>query len=174
MGMSQIALDRHAAVLSQQQRVRRRQCENAFKHCARLRDIAESQIRVDRWDIARARHPRALEDRLHFRSKNKAAVALMIVKRLLAATVTRKKCVAGAGIVQREGKHSIELLHAVPSPFFVGVNDDFGIRACAKNVSFLHQLVVKLDVVVDFSVEANCQGAILVVYGLRSSIQIDD
>jgi hypothetical protein len=41
-------------------------------------------------------------------------------------------------------------------------------------VSLLNQLVVKLDVIVDFSVEANCQGAVLIVDRLRPSFEVDD
>ena len=59
----------------------------------------------------------------------------MIVERLLAAAVTRKN-VRRCAIVQREGKHAIELLRRSPSPLLVGVDDDLGIGPRAEVVAF--------------------------------------
>ena len=158
----------------QEQRVRCRKREYAFKHGARLGHVAQGQIGVNRGNIAGAGNPRTFKNRFHFRSKDKAAFAFMIVERLLPAPVAGEERFPRAGVVQRESKHSVELFHAVPSPFFVGVNDHFGIRPCSKAVPLPDQLFVQLDIVVDFPVEANGQRAILVVDGLPAALEVDD
>ena len=76
--------------------------------------------------------------------------------------------------MQRKGKHSVELLDTFPSPFLIRVDDHFGVRARAEGVTSLHQLVVKLDVVVNLAVETYRHRAVFVVDRLRSSLEIDD
>ncbi len=98
----------------------------------------------------------------------------MIVERLLTTAIPAKECLASARIVQRKREHPVELLHAIFSPFLIGVNDNFSVRARAEGMSLLDELIVKFDVIIDLSVETNRQGTVLIVDRLPSPIQVDD
>ena len=58
-------------------------------------------------------------------------------------------------VVQREGPHPIELVHAVAPPLEVGRQYDFGVAFASEAISFARQRVADLVEIEDFSVECH-------------------
>jgi hypothetical protein len=66
------------------------------------------------------------------------------------------------------------MLKAVESVFLVGMNDDFRIGICAKNVSERFQGSPKFWKVIDFSVKNNPDAFIFVTKGLFAGYKVND
>ncbi len=66
-------------------------------------------------------------DGLELRGEQKRIAKVGIVKRLDAHAIARDEEAAAGRIPQREGKHPLELVHALRAEFFVRVDDHFRI-----------------------------------------------
>ncbi len=66
------------------------------------------------------------------------------------------------------------MLEAAFAPFFVTVDDDFGVRASAKVVTASFECRAQLREVVDFAVVDDPDAPVLVVDGLPAAAEVDD
>src|ERR1700680_278070 len=66
------------------------------------------------------------------------------------------------------------MMHAVIPVFFIEMNDDFGVAPSRKVVPSCPQLLAQLDEVVDFAVQYNPDGTVLVAHRLLARCKIDD
>jgi hypothetical protein len=66
------------------------------------------------------------------------------------------------------------VIHAALSLFFEEVQDHLGVALAAKPVALGFEVAAKLPVVVDFSVEDDLEGVILIGHGLSPPGEIDD
>ena len=81
---------------------------------------------------------------------------------------------AAASIPDGEGKHAAEFAHALLAPFFIGVNDDFGVRIGAKRVAAFLEGLAQLPEVVDFTVENDSDISGFIEYGLVAAGKVND
>ena len=79
-----------------------------------------------------------------------------------------------SSIPQREGKHAVEMLDAVLSPFFIAVNDNFSITECVKAMATSLELQAQLPKIIDLAIQDNAEVARFVVNGLMASREIND
>ena len=107
-----------------------------------------------RWNAA------AGEQRAHFGGEKQASAAQRVIERLDAETVAREKHSgrrAAAALRHLDHRRSANmprsLLDGLFAPLFVGVDDYFGIRACAEDVALGLQLAAQFAEIVDFAVE---------------------
>jgi len=72
------------------------------------------------------------------------------------------------------GEHAAEPRDRVLAPLLIGVHDDFGVAVGSEPMTALLQLDAQRREVVDFPVEADPHGAVLIRQRLRPGRQIDD
>ena len=115
---------------------RRRQLLDAAEHRQRRRDIAQGEVGAERVVVDGAVHLRHGQERLDLGAEHQVAAQLRVVERLDAQAVAREDQLLDAVVPDGEGEHAAELLGAVGAPFFVGVDDDFGVgvgtEACGR------------------------------------------
>ena len=66
------------------------------------------------------------------------------------------------------------MIKYVVTPLFVAVNNDLGIRPCSKYVPESFQLTLEFGEIIDFTVEDNPDGFLLVGHGLVTALKVDD
>jgi hypothetical protein len=98
----------------------------------------------------------------------------VVVERLLARPITRQKQLAPAHVVQGKSKHPIKSFQKVGAVLLIGMHQDLGIAPGGEVVASGPQLVGELEIVVNLTVEAYGDCAVLVEYGLISARHIDD
>lgn len=98
----------------------------------------------------------------------------LVVKRLNPQPVARYKEVLTAGVPDGEGKHALEMLHAVRPVFFVKMNDRFRVALSAVLMTERSQLLAQDGMVVDFTIENDPDSTVFVAKGLVSGREIHD
>jgi hypothetical protein len=73
-----------------------------------------------------------------------------------------------------EGEHSTEMLGRLVAVLLVQMDDDFGIGVGGERVSPANQVLPKLAIVVDLTIEHDGDGPILIVDRLVAPFEIDD
>ena len=160
--------------------VARRKLEDIAKECHRGRRHDEREVVPESGEVHFGRYLGMREQRADLRRKQPfPGGRLREVERLDAHAVTHevKQWPAIAGIVDPGGKHAAELLEAVQAPFFVGMQQHFGVRVIGLPLVFSdrRQFQPELGVVVDLAVERDSHGSRGVQHRLRGGVrQIDD
>ena len=93
-------------------------------------------------------------------------VLYRIIKWFNAKTVPGQKEAVLPSIVDSKDKDAPKPGHHLLSVFLVKVDQHFGIRGAAEDVTLAFQTRPQILVIVDFSVEDNVEPAILVGHGL--------
>ncbi len=157
------------------QRMARRQLEHALEDGARLGDVAEREVFLDRARIDLAAHARMHEQRLQLRAEEHQAIGQhRVVQRLHAEAIAGHEQRARVPVVEREREHAAETLHALFAPRFPRVHDHFGVALRVEHVPERFELRNELLVVVDLAVEYDDDRAVLVVERLLAGGDIDD
>ena len=161
------ALDQHALA--------RAELARALEDCARLGDVAEGEVFLDRARIEAAIQLRVRHQHLQFGTEQQRAVVEQAVEqRLDAHAVARHEQRALRAVVHGKRKHAAKAMHAVLAPGPPGVHDHLGIAAGAEAVAqrfeFRHQLLE----VVDLAVEHHRDAAVLVEHRLLAAGDVDD
>ena len=161
-----------------------RKRKHAFDQSGRFGDRTEQKIGFERIRRHARRDASAGDQRPDFGGKQKRSIRVRVIQRLDPQPVARKenarasrrvsRCAGGTSIPYGEGKHAAEFAHALFAPFFVGVDDDFGVRVRAKRVPASFERLAQLPEVVDFTVEDNSDIACFVEYGLVSAGKVND
>ena len=73
-----------------------------------------------------------------------------------------------------QAEHAVEAIEYLVAPLLVSVDDDFGVRVGAENVTVPLQFAPELGEVIDFAVENHPHGFFLVRHGLVPAAEIDD
>src|SRR6185369_10179789 len=92
------------------------------------------------------------EDRFYFRGKDEHSVLAIPVERFHAIAVARQKQSLLFSIEDRKSKHPVKVIDALLAPFFISVNDDFGVGARVKVIAQRFQLDAQFGKVVDLAV----------------------
>ena len=95
------------------------------------------------------------EQRLDLRGEQEIAVVKRVVERLDAELVAGAEQGLAVLVPDREGKHADEMLDAILTPFAPGGEDRLGIAAAPERIA--GQLVLQLEIIVDFAVEGEPQ-----------------
>src|SRR6187431_3214878 len=98
-----------------------------------------------------------------------------VKQRLLAKPVARQKKPGLRLVPDREREHAVEAERQLGAPLFVAMDEDFRIRVIrVKAMTAVFQQSPQFDVVVDFAVEDDADGLILVPHWLCATADIDD
>src|SRR5262245_45501202 len=97
-----------------------------------------------------------------------------IDERLLAESVAPKDETATIGVPDRDGKHSVEVREAFGPFVLVEMDDRFGVAIGAKLVAGAFEPATEVEVVIDFAVEDEPNGAVFVRHRLASGDEVDD
>ena len=133
----------------------------------------EQQVSSDALQAQCHGHVGVLEERAQLGSEHEGVRAGIVVERLLAHAVAGQKEVLAGAIPEREGEHPVEVTDALRPRLLVGVHDHFGVRARAESVSAPLEPVAQGGEVVNFSVQHDPDGPILVRDRLLPAGQID-
>src|SRR5439155_7045897 len=113
-------------------------------------------------------------DPLDLRTDQDFLFSFAIKERLNSAAVSRSQKPAIAGIPYNKGEFSIEPMDKIHTMLLVEMNDDFGVRMGAETMALIDQFFSQLFVVVNFTIESDADGAVLVVERLVSLLEVDD
>ena len=170
-----VAFDGNAAVGLAMQVMGGAEFLDAFKHRLRLGDISEAEIGIDGGDVGRGADMLTLQERLRFARKEQPSVGAVPVERLLSGTVPGDEIFLPAFVAQTEGKHAIEFRqHSLDAPLLVAVEDGFGITVRGEAVAEGLEFDAQFLVVVNFAIENDRAGAVLIVDRLPAPAEVDD
>ena len=80
---------------------------------------------------------------------------MVVIKWLLPDPVAREEKAVARLVPDGDGKHAIESLQAIRSPFLVGMKDNFRVALRAKNVTLGFQLRTQVAEIVQLAVKDN-------------------
>lgn len=170
-----VALDGEAAVAGEFHPVGGGEHFDALEHGGGFGDIAEAEVGVDGAGTAAGRDVTALEDAFGFAREEKPSVLVMVIERFLAAAVAGEEGGPAAFVAQAEGEHAIEPGEQTgEAPLFVAVDEGFGIAGGAERVAEGGQFRLQFPVIVDFAIEDDGDGLVLVEDGLPATGEVDD
>lgn len=109
-----------------------------------------------------------------FRGEDERARGERIVERLDADAVSSEKERASALVPDGEREHATQFFDAAFAEVFIEVDDDFGVGAGFERMAALEEVFAKVPEVVDFAVEDNPDGAVLVGKRLVTAFEVDD
>ena len=147
-----IRLPRHPALLDREM-MSRQQLVDAFEQGFVAGQIIEREKFPDARQIDFARHSGVRNDRLQFGGKIKRPAGLAKIERLDAHPVTRRKQPPLFRVPNRKGKHPSQMTNTLRAEFFVGMNDDFGVRLRAEDVAPGDELFAQCLKIVNLAVE---------------------
>ncbi len=108
-------------------------------------------------------------------AKRSVPLELGEVERLDAEAVANQRQPAAVALVEREGEHAVEALHAARPPFRPGLDDHLGVAGGREAVALGLELGAELGIIVDAAVEGDGQPQLGVDEGLRRGFgQVDD
>ena len=165
----------HRVAAPDRQAVAGRQLQRLLEDRARLRDIAEREVLLDRVRIDVARQPAMGQQGLQFGPEEQVAVVQQReVHRLDAQAVARHEEGLAVAVPQRKGEHAAQSLHAVFAPGLPGVHDDFGVALGVEHMAQRLQLRNQRLEVVDLAVEDDDHRPVFVEQGLLPGGHVDD
>jgi hypothetical protein len=103
-----------------------------------------------------------------------AVLGQRVVQRLHAQAVAGHEKAVAAAVVNHEGEHAAQVVHAILAPVLPGAHDGFGIALGAEHVAVAAQFVHQLQVVVDLAVEHQRHRLVVVEDGLLAGRDVDD
>ena len=113
------------------------------------------------------------QQRLDLRGEEQASKVPREIERLDAHAIAGAEQASTASVPQGEGEHTVEMLQAIHPPTRISGQQDFRVRLAAIGV--VRQLTAQLEVVVDFAVEDQLQGAVVARHGLTAVLaEVDD
>src|SRR5262245_8590732 len=155
--------------------MRGRQFMNAFERGLRRRNVAVTQIGVDRQRINIARDIFVRQYPLQLRGEKKPVAEPGVKERLFTYPVAGQEQPSPLPIPDSEGEHPAQPGQTIDAPLLVCVDDRFRVSAGAEIVSEALKLPAQLLKVVDFAVERDLNAAIRVRHRLASRFgQIND
>src|SRR5882672_2189646 len=158
--------------------------KHAFDEGGRLGNRAKQKIRFQRirrhaWRNAATGHQRA-----NFGGKQESPVGVRIVEWLDPQAVARDEnsrvacgipgSAASSSVPNGEGEHPAEFTDALVAPFFVGMDDDFGVGMRAKRVAAPFERAAQLLVIVNLAVEDDRDVVCFVEEGLVAAGKVND
>ena len=152
-----------------------RKLEDLRKSGQARRHVAQREVEIERLFIELIRHAGIAEERLHLRTKRKPISAEMIIERLLAQAVAREQEPPARRIPDDKGEHAAQPLGQRIAPLFVAVDQHLGVALAAEEMALGDQLGAEIEVIVDFAIEGDVNGAVLVAHRLRAEgREVDD
>ena len=96
------------------------------------------------------------------------------MKRLFSYSVSRQQQRLLARVPESEGKHAVQQAYTGRAEFFIGMNQNLGIRPGVKLVAPLLKIVPQGSEVVDFPIKDYPHRTIFIVNGLMTGDEIDN
>jgi hypothetical protein len=96
------------------------------------------------------------------------------MQRLFPQTVSSDQHLLAALVVQGEGKHTSQLVDTITAHFLIQMGNHLGVGVGREPMAPAPELGTELRKVVNFPIEYNPDGSILVKHWLVASSQIDD
>ena len=144
------------------------------KMVSRRGNVAVGEVVVDGLGIGRAGDGRVLQQGLQLRGKDEDCGRVGVVERLLADPVAGQQQGPARTVPEGKGEHAPEMLDAVGPILFVGVEDDLGVAVGCEAVPLGLEAGAEFLEVVDFAVEGDPDGLVLVGHGLPAAVKVDD
>ena len=139
------------------------------------RDVVEGQVEPEGLPVDPLLDGGVLQDRLDFRGEEEGAAVMPPDEGLDADSVAAQDERVHPLVPDGKGKHAGEPARALDPLLLVEVDDDLAVRVRAETVAAVFQLLAKLRVVVDLSVENEPDRPVLVGHGLAARLgEIDD
>ena len=136
--------------------------------------ILERKIGVERTLIKALFKIRVLQNALDLGGVDKVVADLRVVQRLDAECVARQEQRFFLDIVNRKGEHTAQTRQHLFLPLLKAVDQHLAVGFGRKRVTLCLQRLAQLLVVVDFTVECENHGLVLVEDRLVACIQVDD
>src|SRR5215216_369148 len=153
----------------------RRKLVYVAKDRQRIRNIAEREIRVERFEVDFPFHVRVLQERLDLGTEHERAAGRDgVVKRFLSNAVARDEHFALFLVPDCEGKHAAQVLHASRAVLFIAMNDRFRIGVGLECVTVFFEIGSQLLEVIDFAVEDDRDCAVFAGDRLSATREIND
>jgi len=89
-----------------------------------------------------------------------------IEQRFLSRAIARQKHAVSGTVVERDGKHAVEVLQAVLAPFAIRLQYDFRVAGASEAVAALFQLAAQILVIVNLPIEDDLILIAVVRHGL--------
>ena len=89
-----------------------------------------------------------------------------IKERLFSSTIARQKNRLLPRVVKRKGKHTIQMLKAIGSPFTIGTKNHLSIRVRAELSPQVCQFPAQFREVIDLTIKNNSERPRRIVHGL--------
>ena len=124
--------------------------------------------------VALAADPREREETFQLGGKGEARAVAGVVERLLAEVVAREEQAVLPRVEEGEGEHAAQFSKHGVAVLFVQMHEDFGVALRAKNMACGEEVAAEFEVVVDFAVEDDADGFVLVPDGLPAAFEIND
>src|SRR5574337_632903 len=141
------------------------------EHLLGARDVARAQHLGQRRLVGARLDQPACENRLDLRSEQQQVAGARPVERFDAQSIAHEQQPPLRRVPQCEREHAAQPVHTAVAPLLVGVNDRLGIRARRVRVPVPFERATNLRVVVDFAVERDPDGAVLVGERLMARAQ---
>src|SRR5687767_4583607 len=153
----------------------RRQLVYAAKDRQRIGNVAEREIRVDRFQADLGLHVRMFEQRLDLRAENERPAGRDgVVERFFPDAIARYVNFAPLVVPDRERKHSAQVVRASWSILLVSMNDRFRVGIGFESVTAFFEFGSEFLKVVDLAVENDRYRTIFAGDRLGAAGQIDD
>src|SRR4029078_6445792 len=108
------------------------------------------------------------------RAEDQLSIYLSVKERFFANTISSEEQFLCSLIPNSECKHSAKIFWTIGTVLIIGMNDRFGIAVGVEGVAQLREFFAKLKVVVNLAVENDPGTAIVIVYRLLATFQVDD
>src|ERR1041385_5739049 len=153
----------------------RRQLVYVLKDRERIGNVAEREIRVERFEVDLALHVRVLKQRLDLGAENERAAGRdRVVNGLLADAIARDEDLALFVVPDRERKHTAQVVYASRAILFVSVNDCFGVGVGLERVAAFFEFGSQLLETINLAVEDDGDRAVFAGNRLLAAREIDD
>src|SRR2546427_171018 len=151
-----------------------RQLFDSFQEAQWCRYVTKRKILFESGVIQTPRNPLYLKNGLQFRSKEKPARFAADKKRFFADAVTPEDQSFEFRIPDREAEHPAKALEKLEAFFFIEMDDDFSVGACAEGMALCFHLVPQRLEVVDLTVENDPDAIVLIADGLVATGDVND
>src|ERR1043165_2802721 len=121
------------------------------------------------------RHIPFRKNRFDFRSEEKSLAVGVIVQRLFADAVSGQKQGPRSAVPDGKGEHAAQAGQAIATVFFIRVNDRFRVAGRFELMAPGFQILPQLLEVINFAVESNPYGSVLIAHRLAGfGAKVDD
>ena len=147
---------------------------NVLEHGLRIVHVLEAQVLGQHLLVHGLVELGVRQHALDFRRVHEAFALLLVVERLNAEDIAGQNQTLAHIVPDSDGEHAAQAFEHPAAPFFIAVQDGFGVAIGEEGVARSLQFFAQVLEVVDFAVEGDDDIALLVLHGLVALRQVDD